>query len=249
MNETKNRLRQKVKQPAGVMLSEIPGLNEAIARAQYEQFRTRENSLLGLTYDLCGIRARTMTIRDYVLLERYSSPFTNRVEPTMGDLALFLWVLSPQFLWFCNQRWIGFLQPVAAYFHGRKVRKMFGAKIPESSEQVVVKCFEYIDTMFFDSPPSMRGGGQSCLSYLTGWFDSLQSEYHFTNEQIWTMGLPELFQRLNAIRQRKNPAVPDFNKSTDSVQLWVIKGLRSKAFTMDELKTGKVKIPESFSHN
>lgn len=218
-------------------------------KAKESQFRTRENAMLNLTYDLCGVTVRTMTVRDYVLLERSHSPFTNRVEPTMADLAIFLWMMSPQFPKWCERRIIGFLQPVAAYFHGRKTRNLFGKNIPASSEPVVVKCFEYIDTMFFDAPPSIKGGSESGLTYLTGWFDTLQSEYNFTSDQIWNMGLPELFQRLAAIRQRQNPNQPTFNKGTDDVKAWVLRGLRSKTFTMDDLAGGKVKIPENFLRN
>lgn len=116
--------------------------------------------------------------------------------------------------------------------------------MPESTEPVAVKCFEYIDTMFYDSPPALAGGHESCLSYLTGWFDAIQSEYNFSSEIVWSMGLPELFQRLNAIRQRNNPQVPQFNKGTDEVKLFILRGLRSKEFSMDDLKSGRVKIPK-----
>jgi len=230
-------------------LNQIPGLAEAMARAKQKQFRTRENSLLGLTYDLCGMTVRTMTIQDYVLLDRHDSPFIHRVEPTEKDLALFLWILSPSFEKWCKRKWFAFLQPVAAFLHGRKVKRKFCRNIPESSEPVVLKCFEYIDTMFFDSPPALRDGGESCTSYLTGWFDTIQSEYKYTSEEVWRMGLPELFQRLNAIRQRNNPSVPNFNKGTDAVKAWVLIGLRKKEFTMEDLAQGRVKIPETFGTN
>ena len=224
-------------------LREIPGLAEALASAKSNQLVTRENSLLNLSYDLCGLKARTMTIRDYVLLQRIGSPFIRRVEPTMDDLAIFLWVLSPQFNKWLGRKWFAFLQPVAAFFHGRKVRRVFGKNIPETSEAVVVKCFEYIDKMFYDSPPALANGQESCLCYLTGWFDAIQSEYQFPSEQVWNMGLPELFQRLNAIRQRNNPSVPSFNKGTDSIKLFVLRGLRSKEFTIEDLAQGRVIIP------
>lgn len=231
-------------------LNSIPGLSEAMAKAREIQFKTRENSLLGLSYDLCGFNVRMMTIRDYVLLDRNQCPFLNRMEPTMLDLAFFFWVMSPQFDKWCEpsgwRQWLPFLQPIQAYFYSRRISKKFGKNIPETSEEVVVKCFEYIEKMFFDSPPSVRGGGESCLCYLTGWFDQIQSEYHFTNDDMWKMGLPELFQRLNAIRQRNNPNTPQFNKSTDAVKLFVLRGLRSKQFTTDDLAAGRVKMPDNF---
>ena len=230
-------------------LSDIPGLAEAMAVAKGNQLVTRENSLLNLTYDIFGFKVRTMTVRDYVLLERFRSPFISRVEPTLDDLSFFLWALSPQFNKWLGRKWLGWLQPVAALFYGCKVRKAFGSKLPDTSEPAVVKCFEYIDTMFYDSPPALTKGGESCLCYLTGWFDAIQSEYHFPSEQVWAMGLPELFQRLNAIRQRRNPSAPTFNKGTDQVKIFILSGLRSKEFTMEDLAKGKVKIPVTFLSN
>ena len=231
----------------GLCFSEMPSVVEALQAAQAKQFLTRENSLLNLVYDLCGVKVRTMTIRDYVLLDKIGSPFINRQEPKLDELALFLWILSPQFVKWCDGKgwrgWITVLQPMAALLHGRKIRIKFGSNPPVTTEPLVIACFDYIDTMFFDSPPSLAKGRDSCLSYLTGWFDAMQSEYHFTSDQVWEMGLPELFQRLSAIRQRRNPSVPSSNKKTDSVTAFVIRGLRNKDFTMEDLKAGRVTIP------
>ena len=234
-------------------LFEIKGMAEALSSARQHQLITRENSLLNLTYDLCGVTVRTMTIRDYVLLERIGCPFLSRLEPDMESIAMFLWVLSEQFQkWADAAGWRGLVptfQPVAAFVHARKIRRKFGKSIPETSEAVVVKAFEYIDTMFFDSPPALGNGQESCLSYLTGWFDAIQSEYKFSSEQVWSMGLPELFQRLNAIHLRKSSHVPQFNKGTDSIKLFILRGLRTKEFTLEDLAQGRVKIPLTFSTN
>jgi hypothetical protein len=231
-------------------LKDIPGLPEALSKARRKQADIRESAMLNLSHNICGFTVRAMTVKDYVLLDKVGSPFISRVEPTMEDLGLFLWILSPQFLKLSNRSgWIGLLQPVAAFLYARKVNKAFGHNIPESSESAVVHCFGYIDKMFFDSPACIAKGGESCLSYLTSWFDSIQSEYHIPTEEVWGMTLPELFQRLAAIRQRHNPQSPTFNKETDAVKLWILRGLRSKEFSLDDLKGGRVIIPESFSLN
>ena len=233
-------------------LFEIPGLNDAMAKARAKQSLVRENSMLGLTYNLSGCMVRTMTVTDYVLLDRIGSPFLRRVEPTLEDLAVFLWIMSPQFnKWTSKEGWHRYfptLECVAAYLHGRKIRRKFGKKIPDTSEELVVEVFGYIETMFMDSPPSVSGGQESCLSYLCSWFDAVQSTYHFPSGQVWSMALPELFQRLQAIRQRNNPNTPQFNKETDSIKLFVLRGLRSKEFTMEDLAEGRVKLPDNFSN-
>ena len=217
-----------ISRPAqSVMLQDIPEAAQALSQARQKQFKTRENSLLNLTYDICGFTIRTMTIQDYVLLDRFSSPFLYRIEPDLDDIALFLWVLSPQFSKWLGRKRLAFLQPMAAAIYGRKIRKAFGENMPFTSEPAVVAIFEYIDTMFFDSPPTLVNGQDSCLSYLTGWFCDMQSEFGFTDEKIWSMGLPELFQRSAYVRQRYAPSAPTFNKATDEVKLNLLRRLRS----------------------
>ena len=212
-------------------LDQIPGLDEILVEAKQEQFKTREDGWLELTHDVLGFRIRTMTVRDYVLLERCKSPFLYRQEPKISELALFLWILSEAFQPGKSQR-------IRAFIHGQKVRRAFGRDIPKSSETAVVECFKYIDKMFFDSPASVGNGGESCLSYLTGWFDLLQSEYHCGEEEIWNMGLPKLFQRLKAISHRNNPHQPNFNRKTDGLKKMILDGLRDGRFTMQGLRDG-----------
>lgn len=215
-------------------LDQIPGLQEVMVEARNKQFKTRENGWLGLSHDVCGFKIRTMTVLDYVLLERSGSPFIHRAEPTMSELALFLWILSEKFD-------SGKSQKIAAFIHGMKVRRKLGKNIPESSEPAVKKCFEYISEMFFDAPASIGSGSESCLTYLAGWFDTLQSEYNCPEESIWRMGIPRLFQSLKAISHRRNPSQPSFNQKTDSVKLFILRGLAEKRFTIEDLKSGKVK--------
>ena len=231
-------------------LNDIPGLKEVLEQARRKQCLVRESAMLNLSTNIFGFTVRAMTARDYVLLDKIGSPFISRIEPTMEDIGLFLWILSPNFLkWIKRSGWIRLLQPIAAFTYAHKVRNAFGKNIPETSEPAVVKCFEYIGQMFFDSPASIAGGQESCLSYLTSWFDSIQSEYHIPTDEVWNMTLPELFQRLSAIRQRNNPQAPNFNKETDAVKLWVMRGLKSNEFSMEDLKGGRVKLPETFSLN
>ncbi len=182
---------------------------------------------------------------DYLILERGASPFLYRREPTMGDLAFFLWVLSPSFGKWCSEigwrkKWLLPVQNFQAYLYGRKVRKILGFNIPASSEAAVIGCFEYVDKMFIDAPPAITKGGESCLCYLTAWFDAMRSEYHCSKEEVWKTTLPQLFQNLKAINQRRNPSAPSFNKHTDQLKYFILRGLRSKAFTMDDLKEGRI---------
>ena len=238
-----------VKPIKSLSLADIPGVAEALSKAKARQQMARENSMLNLTHDICGFKIRTLTIRDYVVLDRLGCPFIARREPTLEDLSMFLWVMSPGFNRWLDRKWFSFFQPVAAFLHTCKVRRKFGRDIPATSEPAVIACFDYVNLMFYDSPPSMAGGQESCLSYLTGWFDAMQGEYRMTSEQVWAMPLPELFQRLNAIRQRRYPHVPSFNKGTDSVKIFILRGLRSKEFTLEDLSAGRVNFPDNVTLN
>lgn len=234
-------------------LNAMPGMTEAIAQARTMQNRQRESAMLNLNHDLCGITVRTMTIQDYVSLDRFECPFFYRVEPSVDDLCFFLWVLSPQYAAWSNlvgwRKYFSWLQGIQCRLFGWKVRRKFCRKIPEDSERIVLKCFEYIETMFTDAPPALKAGGESCLAYLTGWFDQIQREYSMPTAEVWQMSLPELFQRLAAIRQREHPEIPVFNRLEDKVKIFVLRGLRAGAFTLEDLAANRVEFPRSIFRN
>lgn len=232
--------RPKQREP-GISLSEIPGFSAAVQNAAFREVRSRENAWLDLPHDICGFKIRIMTVRDYVILDRMESPFLFRVVPSIHQLTMFLWVLSPRFpKW---NAWPGIVQHWAAYRHARRVKWLFGQNVPESSEAACKACFDYIDEMFSDAPPYVnRNGGESSLCYLTHWFDIVMSEYPYSEDDVWRMQIPKLFQLISAISHRNNPNMPRFNKGPDAVKAKLLRGLREKQFTLDDLKSGRVNL-------
>lgn len=225
--------------------SEIPGFARAIADARDRQTKLREDAWFRTKFDACGFTLRLMNLQEYAVLERTGCPFLRRLEPTSEELAQFLWFLSPEFESWCR----GFrlylpdaLRRLAAYRHGRRVRLAFCSDMPATSEAVVKRCFEYVELLFDDAPPIISKGRESGLCYLAAWFDELASEHHLTDERIWQMPLPELFQRLKAIAGRKNPERPAFNRAVDEVRGRILRGLTRKEFTVEDLKEGRVKF-------
>lgn len=234
-------------------LHEIPGYGAALAEARQRLQTAREAAWLDLPHTIGGFPVRPMTVADFVLLDQRRSPFLFRTAPTLDDLKVFLWVLSPAYgRWLFGgrvRRALPTVQHLQAFLHGQRVHRALGRNVPESSEPACVEAFRYVDEMFLDAPPQSRAGGESCACYLGGWFDALQSEHHLTSDEIWRMPLPQMFQRLKAITRRHNPGVPEFNAYVDKLNGFVLTGLRNKEFTQDDLLAGKVAMPKLFGAN
>lgn len=234
----------------GLVLNRIPGLTAALAKARLHQSRMRENAWKNLPREILGVSVRMMTVRDYVILDHFGSPFLYRLAPQMCDLTFLCWCLSPECgRW--NEQRSQFGRTVAAFLFSRRVKKRFQADLPVNHAgkicfQAAVKAaFEYIEEMFLDAPPSVRNGTESGLCYLASWFDLIQGEHHLEDEQIWTMPLAQLFQRVAAIRQRKGEKVPMFSRAEDRIKAFIQNGITTRKFTMEDLAAGRV----DFSHN
>ncbi|MDE2099886.1 MAG: hypothetical protein KGL39_21715 [Patescibacteria group bacterium] len=225
----------------GIALGRIPGIQEAIAKARKEQALLREAAWKNLPTNICGFTVRMMTVSDYAVLDHYESPFLYRQAPNFAELALFLWALSPQCkAW--NERRIQYGRSLSAFLYSRRVR--ISINTDEKFVQAVKACFKHVENMFFDSPPSSgRQGHGGC--YLAQWFDFLQSEYRISDEEIWAMPLPQMFQRIRAIQLRKGVKLPEFNKVEDEVKQWVSSGISSGRFTYDDLAHGRVRFGEN----
>lgn len=185
-----------------------------------------------------------MTVRDYVLLDHFKSPFLNRLAPTDADLKLFLWMLSPT----C-EKWIdrkGRLaagaQHLASYFYARKIHRKFCRNIPESSEAIALKCFDYVDLMMADRPGGKPAKQESTVCYLGSWFGAIQREHHLPTEEIWRMPLPVLFARLREIISKEDPDAQPGNWQTDEIKSAIARGLAAGKFSYDDLAAGRVKF-------
>lgn len=76
-------------------LNSIPGYRETVERAS----ALRETSFLGVQPLICGVPVMEMTPLHYATLDLARSPFLHRQRiPSAGDIALFLWVLSPKYV-------------------------------------------------------------------------------------------------------------------------------------------------------
>lgn len=238
---------------ASFALNDIPGYREALATARRQMSETRENAWLALPETIGGFTVRLMTVADYALLDRQRSPFLYRLAPTLDDLKIFLWVLSPSYgRWLFGGDWrrqFPTVEAAVAFLYGQRIQRRLGRNLPESAEAAAVACFKYVDKLFLDAPPQAKNNGPSSGCFLAGWFDALQTEHKLTSEEIWRMPLPQMFQRLKAITQRHRQDVPDFNRFEDQLNGFVLRGLVRKEFTQEDLLAGKVKLPDAFGNN
>ena len=233
----------------GMALNRIPGYLEAIAKAKAKQNRARENAWKNLPVEIFGFKVRIMTVQDYVILDHFGSPFINRQEPQLCDIAWLFWVLSPNCSIWNNghgwrKPWLSFFRTLETFLYTRRVERKL-RRHPDKFESVVKEIFDYVENVFMDSPPAVQKQNSSGISYLTHWFDLLQGENHLTMDEIWRMSLPQLFQRTLSIYQRKGIKVPVFNVVEDKVKQWVQQGIAQRRFTFDDLAEGKVKFDQN----
>lgn len=130
----------------------------------------------------------------------------------------------------------------AEYFAANNGRRF---EIPEDCDfaRAIVAAFAYVDRMFFDRPSGItKDGIGSGQLYLTSWFDAIQSEYRKSDDEVYRMTLPNLFGRLKAIAQRRNPSEPDFNARQDALVSKIQNALNRKEITQADLLEGKFKF-------
>lgn len=228
---------------SGIVLSKVPGYREALAKARIAQAKARDNAWKNLPVMIGGFSLRIMTVRDFVILDHYGSPFLYRQQPTVADIAFLFWTLSAQ----CNNwneskglRKFSCLRGIEAWLFTHGVVK----SLPDI--KVAQACFKYIQDIFADAPAHQDKGPESCnVSYLAYWFDLMQAEHNLSVEDIWRLPLPQLFQRIRTINMRKGCRVPMFNPMEDKLKAWIQAGISSKRFTFDDLKSGRVRFEDN----
>jgi hypothetical protein len=237
----------------------LPAYREA--RRKDQMLRDRE--FAGCSYFIGGIRVRPMSLRDLHILEEIRCPFLYRKWPTNRELALFLWLLSPEIEKWHDERgwrkqWLAGLEYWQSFLHGRRCRKLLRFRqfekavaalkpgenftLPENSPiaHAIKQAFNYMDVMFRDGPQG-HGGGESYFSHLAGWCDVIRSEYKCPESEVMTMPLPKLWQVLRAIQKRKDPAATWSSPECDRIRKSVKTAIKSGRFTLQDFIAGKPK--------
>ena len=127
-----------------------------------------------------------MTLRHYFTLHGINSPFITGEDYLPEDIAIFLWVLSPEYVP-CQQAKKDFF------------KKAIKVKIIESITQIA----EYMEMIFADAEASSdKETPSKYASFLAYQIDLLAHEYSWTIDYILELPLRQIFQLNSAIGQR-----------------------------------------------
>lgn len=178
-------------------LKDVPGLTEAISKESF----LRDVSFLPVTESICGVPVQPLTYFHMTLLRVARSPFLSGRKVTAGDLAVFLWVVSPEYN--PSSRW-------RQWRFARGIRNI-------NARQAVDEIQEYLEEAFADSPGSSGGRSISYYSSMVGLVDILASQYGWSERDILHLPLKRGYQYLKAITKRLNPAATLGNKSQELI--------------------------------
>lgn len=187
----------------------IPGYREAV---EHEN-SIRDAAFLGVNELIAGIEVVPLTAERFLILDGIKSPFVCNGVPTAVDVALFLWVCSPEFS-----------------ISDKKARGQFMRRA--RSVNYTEACYggtKYIEDTFTDAPGGGATGKQSYASWMASIVDILASEYHWAEKDILTIPLKRLFQYLRMITLRHNPKAILFNKSERIRSAWLAEQNRKAA--------------------
>ena len=163
----------------------------------------------GIAHHAGGFPLRPMTKGDFLILVIHKSSFLWRAEPTLAELAFFLWILSPQcHAWQMEsgwrKSWIGWFQSLEASWYVRKVGKALGRDMPHTSERAVMQCFDYLDQHLKPdseelpkkiSPPT-AAAWKSELQFVTDRMTHEQAKRNCSKEKIFFSAVGNFFTYL-----------------------------------------------------
>jgi hypothetical protein len=165
----------------------------------------------GIWFPVC-LTVQSMTVRHWLLLEDNALMPGNikdkEASNIESDLAMFLWVLSPNFSTEKRKR-LKFLKQVAKL----------------NLTQTITGVTLYISQTFLDAP----GGNTNAIeasytSQASDIIDLLASQYGWSLNEIMSLSLKQVFQLTRSIRQRLNPTEHKLiNRISDGLKLAALK--------------------------
>lgn len=163
----------------------IPGYREAVEREDAD----RREAFVQAPEMVCGIDAAPLTLERVALLESVGSPFMVGGVPEPGDVALFLWVISPGY------------RPGDARARDRFIRRC--RRLPYA--QACVEIESYVSAAFADAPAGRAGEHRPVAYWAAAVVDALASEYGWVDDAILRLPLRRLWQYWRCARRRHDP--------------------------------------------
>ncbi len=189
----------------------IPGYAEAL---DWEA-RTREEAFLGHAPPIRGVPVRPLTLRRLLYLLQGQSVFLtgSHQAPDAADVALFLWVCSPDFRADDPTAQAVFIAQLAAGEHAGAVGNIVAA-----CEEIS----EYLDASFGDSPAAQsdrrEGGKMPITSFAAALVHPFAETYGWTVDAVLDTPLSVLYQMLRRITLSRDPKAVFISKRSMKVR-------------------------------
>lgn len=126
-----------------------------------------------------------MSLRDYFVLHGIGSPFIHTKDFTPEDIAIFLWVMSPEYVP-CKLAKNDFF------------KKAIKVKIIDAVDEIT----KFLEMTFADADTSEHEEVSKFANFLTYQIDLLAKEYGWRLDYILELPLRQLFQLNSAIGER-----------------------------------------------
>lgn len=204
------------------LYAEIPGWREAVEREN----NVREQAFLDAPEFICGIEVRPFSIRHFTLLTAIRSPFLCSSPVRAEDIALFFWVVSPEYkqaivlhdrLFPWSKRLAGAVLWVLRY---RFVRSLRGISPIDATRGIM----DYVNEALLDAPRGSQDDAEEpgYWSAQAGIVGLLCAELGFSEAEAMSLPTKRAFQYLKFARKRLNPETHLFNPlSGDVLAKWL----------------------------
>lgn len=216
------------------LLSDYPGMTRALWRAARLEDYLHDLPFLSTVENIRGITVRQLTPRMCGLLLFAQSPFLYKcVMRTPVDVALFLWIVSPE------------------YKPSQKAADTYMAdlKIFPDIQPFCRGIDRYLDRAFVDQPPVSSGSSAAPIfpvAYQASIVHPLAASYGWPQEVLDAQGQPipglgildkpiaQLYQFIKLIRYHNdlNGSIPSFTPYQDKVRSRIVRRWRNKAADM-----------------
>lgn len=126
-----------------------------------------------------------MTLRQYFTLHGIGSPFIHSTDFTPEDIAIFLWVMSPEYVPCKIEK---------KEFFKRAIK----VKIIDAIDEIT----KFLEMTFADADTSSEGDPSKYASFLAYQIDLFAKEYSWQIDYILELPLRQIFQLNSAIGER-----------------------------------------------
>lgn len=182
--------------------SPVTGFAEAYRRAVEAETRIRESAYLDCPETICGIEVLPLSIRHLVILDYLGSPFVSGGQADAGDVAQFLWIVSPLFEWNAKEKRDKFT---------RGLRRL---RFHDANQQIA----DYVAAAFADAPGNSGKNEVAYVAWPAHLVHLFASEYGWDEKKVLGLPFRRAWQYWRCIAREHDPKRILFNPLSDRVK-------------------------------